>query len=333
MAELLLSTTGTASPVIIDDLGGRSFTHPVTNLDLLLEYSHSTIMGSTDLNTKVAAGEITLTDADGVAFLVVQDLAPIKNNFDAAAPTVNDDIDAGYSKDSLWVKSAAPIAIFVCLDNAVGAADWGQVTIGGPLILGSIPFSNGTQLIEDNDNLFWDATGERLGVGTTDPLEKFYAVGGDNFGGAFDEAQAARWSLTALSSVVSLQTLFTTPLIFGTDGVERLRIGTTGLIKLVSFAPKVLRTAINNNTGAMGISHKYAVSDTSAARTLTISSVDILDTDREFIIKDESGGAGTNNITIDTEGSETIDGAASVIITVDFGVVRLYSDGTNLFSF
>ncbi len=148
MAELLLSTTGTASPVVIDDLGGRSFTHPVTDLDLLLEYSHSTIMGSADLNTKVAAGEITLTDADGVAFTVVQDQAPIKNNFDASAPTVNDDIDAGYSKDSLWVKSDAPIAIFVCLDNTAGAADWQQIATKFENI--TIKSSNYTALATDD---------------------------------------------------------------------------------------------------------------------------------------------------------------------------------------
>lgn len=130
MAELLLSTTGTSSPVIITDLGDRTFVHPVTNLDLLLEYKHSEIIGSSDLNIAVAAGFITLTDADGVLFPIVQDLAPIKNNFDTGAPTVTDDIDAGYSKNSLWIKTVAPLAFFVCLDNAAGAADWAEIPVG-----------------------------------------------------------------------------------------------------------------------------------------------------------------------------------------------------------
>ena len=65
--------------------------------------------------------------------------------------------------------------------------------------------------------------------------------------------------------------------------------------------------------------------------TVTISSSDAA-MGRMFIIKDQGGNAGTNNIVIDTEGVETIDGAASVTITDNYGVVRLYSDGSNLFT-
>jgi hypothetical protein len=74
------------------------------------------------------------------------------------------------------------------------------------------------------------------------------------------------------------------------------------------------------------------VTDTSAARTITLATADVVD-GRIIIIKDESGGATTNNITIVTEGSETIDGEASIAITADYGVLRLYSNGTNWFSF
>lgn len=114
-------------------------------------------------------------------------------------------------------------------------------------------------------------------------------------------------------------------------GTGQVNVGS--LLTTVANAPKVVRTAVSNNTAAMGLAHKYAVTDTTVARTITVSSADILNTDREFIVKDESGGAGTFNITIATEGAQTIDGASTVIITVDFGSVSLYSDGTNLFSY
>jgi hypothetical protein len=74
------------------------------------------------------------------------------------------------------------------------------------------------------------------------------------------------------------------------------------------------------------------VTNTSSPRTVTISSSDITESGKVFIIKDESGGAGTNNITIATEGSETIDGSSTVTITANYGVGRLYSNGTNLFT-
>ena len=74
------------------------------------------------------------------------------------------------------------------------------------------------------------------------------------------------------------------------------------------------------------------VTDTAAARTITLSSFDNKE-GNVIIVKDESGGAATNNITVDTEGAETIDGAASQVINANYGVLRLYSNGTNWFIF
>lgn len=73
------------------------------------------------------------------------------------------------------------------------------------------------------------------------------------------------------------------------------------------------------------------VTDTSAPRTITLDTDDVKD-GHIIIVKDESGGAAANNITIDTEGAETIDGAASITITANYGVARIYSDGTNWFT-
>ncbi len=72
------------------------------------------------------------------------------------------------------------------------------------------------------------------------------------------------------------------------------------------------------------------VTDTSAPRTITLQTVDAI-AGRIYIVKDESGGAGTNNITIVGEGGETIDGASSLIIASNFGGAMLYSDNVNWF--
>jgi hypothetical protein len=74
------------------------------------------------------------------------------------------------------------------------------------------------------------------------------------------------------------------------------------------------------------------VTNTAAPRTITLSSADVAN-GKFIIIKDESGAASANNITIATEGAELIDGEASVEITADYGVIRLYSNGTNWFSY
>ena len=52
---------------------------------------------------------------------------------------------------------------------------------------------------------------------------------------------------------------------------------------------------------------------------------------RTIVVKDAGGLAGTNNITIDTEGGETIDGAATAVITSNYTSLSLYSDGTDWF--
>lgn len=53
---------------------------------------------------------------------------------------------------------------------------------------------------------------------------------------------------------------------------------------------------------------------------------------RVLVIKDAGGLAGTNNITITTEGAQTIDGAASAVIDTNYGSITLYCNGTNWFS-
>jgi len=89
-------------------------------------------------------------------------------------------------------------------------------------------------------------------------------------------------------------------------------------------------------SGAAPITNPFLIlapDNTAGPVTETILTTDIAVKDRTFIINDEAGLAGTNTITVDTEGGETIDGASSVVITANNGVVRLYSNGSNLFSF
>lgn len=73
-----------------------------------------------------------------------------------------------------------------------------------------------------------------------------------------------------------------------------------------------------------------AVTDTSAPRTITLATADVED-GRVIIVKDESGGAAANNITVATQGAETIDGAATQTISANYGALRIYSDGSNWF--
>jgi len=65
--------------------------------------------------------------------------------------------------------------------------------------------------------------------------------------------------------------------------------------------------------------------------TITLSSED-LDDGSNVIIVDSGGNAGTNAITLDTEGSETINGSASVTIDTEYSAKAVASDGSNWFT-
>lgn len=87
-----------------------------------------------------------------------------------------------------------------------------------------------------------------------------------------------------------------------------------------------------STTGNLTTSGESVVlADTSgAALTVTLSSADAYE-GNEVVVKDAGGNAGTNAITIDTEGSETIDGGTSTSVGTNYGSARLVSDGSNWF--
>ena len=61
-----------------------------------------------------------------------------------------------------------------------------------------------------------------------------------------------------------------------------------------------------------------------AARTVALPSAAEQPIGRTIVIKDESGAAGTYNITINASAQPTIDGASSIVISNNYGQVRLY---------
>ena len=69
----------------------------------------------------------------------------------------------------------------------------------------------------------------------------------------------------------------------------------------------------------------------SSAIDIRLPSAADYDAGQFFTIKDESGAADSNNITILTSGSQTIDGQTSIILESPYSAVNLYSDGTSKF--
>ncbi len=69
---------------------------------------------------------------------------------------------------------------------------------------------------------------------------------------------------------------------------------------------------------------------TGAVTSLTIPTAQVV-AGRILIIKDAGGNSATNNITVDTQGSEKIDGDDTFVLGSDYSSINIYSDGSNLF--
>jgi hypothetical protein len=97
----------------------------------------------------------------------------------------------------------------------------------------------------------------------------------------------------------------------------------------LDFANTTSQTASGTNGSYTTSSERYIFVDTatnSTAFTVTLASADA-EKGRTIEVKDSGGGAGSNNITINTEGTETIDGQSNVTISSNFGAKTLVWNG------
>lgn len=256
---------------------------------------------------------------------------------------------------------------------------------------GSIIFSNGTSLTQDNANFFWNDTNQSIGIGTNTPASNAFLDGvnvslaakrlqltgfgvgstvgyrgrfargslgspaavqagdiltffsGQGYGAStFPSASTGAINITAGETFTNSSNLtymaFNTTPTGSVTSAEAFRVATAG----VTLGPQSGSTAIHNINGGLNRTNKtitanYAVDTTTtddiiscnAAGAITVT-LPTPTNGRTLVIKDISGAATTNNVTIARHASENIEGvAASYLIQVSYGTVILYSDGTN----
>jgi hypothetical protein len=96
--------------------------------------------------------------------------------------------------------------------------------------------------------------------------------------------------------------------------------------------PQITRTAVNDaGYSALSLDYLIAYTSLSAARTVTLPAASAMN-NHILIVKDESGDAGTYNITVNVTAGGTIDGAASRVISSNYGVIEVYSNGSQWFT-
>ena len=88
------------------------------------------------------------------------------------------------------------------------------------------------------------------------------------------------------------------------------------------------RVKKTDNAAPAATDHFIGVDTTAKEITITLPSTATVAEGKIFLIKDEGGNAGTNNIIIATTGATTIDGNSLVRITSDYGALSIYYNGT-----
>ncbi|OQP57958.1 hypothetical protein A3860_39580 [Niastella vici] len=109
--------------------------------------------------------------------------------------------------------------------------------------------------------------------------------------------------------------------------------GNGNVFKMAAWnLPQLTRTAIND-AGYSALTSDYLIALTSltAPRTITLPAANAMN-NHILIVKDESGAAGTNNITINVTAGGSIDGASSKVINNNYGVIEVYSNGSQWFT-
>lgn len=111
--------------------------------------------------------------------------------------------------------------------------------------------------------------------------------------------------------------------------VEVFNVSTNNSTILVGQA--VNRTATATDYTVLVTDYIIGVTSTAATRTITLPSAPA--TNQVFIVKDESGGATVNNITVTVSGGViNIDGATTAVILLNYGVVSVYWNGSKYFT-
>ena len=87
------------------------------------------------------------------------------------------------------------------------------------------------------------------------------------------------------------------------------------------------RVKKESSAGAAATDHFIGVDTTSQSVTITLPATNSVVVGKIFLIKDEGGNAGTNNITIATTGNVNIDGDSTIKLDTDYASVSVYYSG------
>lgn len=107
----------------------------------------------------------------------------------------------------------------------------------------------------------------------------------------------------------------------------------TGLLtaSVISAQSTILNRVCVSSSYQLNYSHYFVGVDTLAATssiTLSLPNASGSISGRSYVIKDETGGAETNNIILNAISGNTIDGETSITIESPYASLNIYTDGS-----
>lgn len=100
----------------------------------------------------------------------------------------------------------------------------------------------------------------------------------------------------------------------------------------LNLAPTFRQRREATSTTLTAADFYLGITDTTAARTVNLPPLKSVPLEQFYIVKDESGNAVVNNITIDGNGTEPIDGALTKVINNNYGAVGILRSATAWFT-
>jgi len=101
-----------------------------------------------------------------------------------------------------------------------------------------------------------------------------------------------------------------------------------GTVVALGAGLNIGRTAVTSSPYTVLGTDYYLGVSTAAARTINLPAVSVASAGRTILIKDETGQCAANNITVDGNASETIDGSTTVTMAVNYMSVTLVCTGS-----
>lgn len=202
----------------------------------------------------------------------------------------------------------------------------GGGTIAGTIAATQVAYGSGSDEIAGSSSLTWGSSALTIGGSTSFSSTSESVL---TFGQQLVGTDAIQW--------IPSNGLFFKHGAGGPSG-DRIKITSGGYLGIgtttphshlqVSGSQAIKTTNVSADYTITSDDYLIRVTSTAAARTITLPTAAGI-AGRVYEIKDTSGGAGTNNITIDADGTETIDGAATATISAHYGSIKLASNGTN----